>query len=207
MVDDVQFIGQELAELDPDVPKHLQPRRYRVTALCLRCQEEYEWVTTKLEGKDRPCPKKRCREAARAEEIEREVANRTKMLEEQRPPGHIGDKPIVKAIDTTAQIVMEDHGLTDLKDNIRRGESMAPKLPPAQQRMADGFFGGQNLIPDGAVNRRRQAQMDRLARSAIAGAFRGTAPPANLVLPGRQGEPALRSLGADPSNPAGKVIR
>ena len=48
----------------------------------------------------------------------------------------------VRAADTTAAIVMQDYGMTDLRDNVREGESAAPKLPPAQQAAADNFFGG-----------------------------------------------------------------
>ena len=54
----------------------------------------------------------------------------------------VGGSLAVRAVDTTAQIVMEDHGLTDLRSDVREGESAAPKLPPRQQAMADGFFGG-----------------------------------------------------------------
>jgi len=52
----------------------------------------------------------------------------------------VGGSLVVKAVDTTAQIVMEDHGMTDLRSDVREGESMAPKLPPRQQAMADNFF-------------------------------------------------------------------
>lgn len=51
-----------------------------------------------------------------------------------------GGSLIVRAVDTTAQIVMQDHGMTDLRSDVREGESMAPKLPPRQQAMADSFF-------------------------------------------------------------------
>lgn len=48
----------------------------------------------------------------------------------------------IKAIDITAKTVMEDYKMGDLKDNVRTGDVMAPKLPPAQQAKADNFFGG-----------------------------------------------------------------
>jgi DNA-directed RNA polymerase subunit RPC12/RpoP len=47
-----------------------------------------------------------------------------------------------QAIDMTANIVMEDHKLGDLKDNVRMGETMAPKLAPGAQAMADSFASG-----------------------------------------------------------------
>ena len=46
----------------------------------------------------------------------------------------------VRAIDTTAQIVMEDYGMSDLKDRVYEGETAAPKLPPKLQTMADNMF-------------------------------------------------------------------
>ena len=55
-----------------------------------------------------------------------------------RAPG-IGGNALVKAMDTTADMVMKDYGMTDLA-SARQGESMAPKLPPDQQRRADAMF-------------------------------------------------------------------
>lgn len=55
-----------------------------------------------------------------------------------KAPG-IGGHPFVKAMDKTADMVMADYGMTDLA-SARQGESMAPKLPPAQQERADAMF-------------------------------------------------------------------
>lgn len=55
-----------------------------------------------------------------------------------RAPG-IGGNPFVKSMDATANIVMKDYGMTDLA-SARVGESMAPQLPPHQQRRADAMF-------------------------------------------------------------------
>lgn len=52
----------------------------------------------------------------------------------------IGGSLIVRAVDQTAQIVMEDHGMTDLRSDVREGEAMAPKLAPRLQAMADNMF-------------------------------------------------------------------
>ena len=70
-----------------------------------------------------------------------------------------------KAVDTTANIVMEDYKLTDLKDNVRAGETMAPKLAPVLQEKADNMFGGA---------RRKNAGFNgaALARLAKSGALR-----------------------------------
>lgn len=55
-----------------------------------------------------------------------------------KAPG-IGGNLLVKAMDTTANIVMADYGMTDLH-SARPGEAMTPKLPPDQQRRADAMF-------------------------------------------------------------------
>jgi hypothetical protein len=45
-----------------------------------------------------------------------------------------------KSVDSTADIIMNDYKMTDLRDDARMGESSAPKLPPAMQAQADNFF-------------------------------------------------------------------
>jgi|HubBroStandDraft_6_1064221.scaffolds.fasta_scaffold04429_4 hypothetical protein len=185
----VAYVGSE--SMPPD--GYLRPKRYRITAVCLHCEKEFHWTATSPGGPDRACPRRVCKAAALEERIAREVANRTKMFEEQRAPGIIGDKPIVKAIDTTADIVMTDHHLTDLKDNIREGESMAPKLPQAQQHAADEFFSGKAVMEQAGLHN-RQAQL--MGRRAIAGHYRGMAISPTVAGVGRQpGDKALRSLG------------
>ena len=52
----------------------------------------------------------------------------------------VGGSVAVRAVDQTAQIVMEDHKLTDLRSDVREGETMAPKLAPRLQAMADNMF-------------------------------------------------------------------
>lgn len=56
-----------------------------------------------------------------------------------KAPG-IGGSPMVKAMDMTANTVMREYGLTDLKSDGRQGATMAPSLPPPQQAAADGMF-------------------------------------------------------------------
>jgi hypothetical protein len=43
-------------------------------------------------------------------------------------------------VDQTYQIVSEDYKMTDMRDNVREGETMAPKLAPRLQAMADNMF-------------------------------------------------------------------
>ena len=82
---------------------------------------------------------------------------------------------------------MQDYKLTDLRDNIRPGESMVPKLPGKMQSAADNFFGGGNL--NGGSR-----SMNALARRALAGAYKGSAVAPTDIFPGQRGESALRKV-------------
>lgn len=176
--------------MEPD--GYLQPRRYRESFCCDRCGHEWSRITTKPGGKEPPCPLKACKEAALEEEINLRAENMARILLEQRAPGVIGNNVQNKAIDTTAEIVMQDHHLTDLRDNIRPGESMAPKLPGPQQAAADNFFSA------GAAAGSRQAKMmSRLGQRAIAGAFRSTALNPATIVGGTPGETPLRVVGQE----------
>lgn len=112
-----------------------------------------------------------------------------------RAPAVVGQSNHVKAIDETAKIVMETYGMTDLRTDVREGETMAPKLAPKLQAMADGMFGG-------GRNRGIAASgMDpaRLARQAMGGAFSpkrtGSADPISVVQAPRE-KPPVQILNA-----------
>jgi len=184
-----EYIGRE--NIGPE--GYLQPTRYRITCKCLRCGHEFSRITTKLSGNDPPCPKKACKEALIEEEVERRTANFKAMLESGHPPAQIGNKPIVAAIDRTAEITMQDHGLTDLQDNIRQGDIMAPKLPAPMQRQVDGFFNGSAV--KGAAGTRMAKRMNALGQRALAGGYRHMAADIPSILPGKPGESALRFVG------------
>jgi hypothetical protein len=119
------------------------------------------------------------------------------VIEAASPPGIVG-APQVKAIDTAARIVMEDHHLTDLKDNVREGDIMAPSLPPAQQKQADQFWGGPAKSAPTMADRKRQAQMRRIMQGAIAGKYRNAALDVKAVLP--DSRVAMRSVAKVPIN-------
>lgn len=180
------YVGSETLPADG----YLQPRRVKITCLCHRCGHEFSWVAKAVTAKDRPCPRKACKEAAIEEDVQRRAANMAKIFEEQRAPGVIGDKMVVKAVDETARIVMEDHNMTDLKDNIRPGEAMAPKLPGAQQAAADNYFSANPLQSRGVGSR----QAELLKRRALAGAFRGMAINPSNVVPGTPGQSPMRHI-------------
>lgn len=116
-------------------------------------------------------------------------------LKDGKAPAQIGKNNTVKAIDMAAQIAMEDYKLTDLKDNIRVGETMAPRLAPALQKQADTFFSPQENPQLGS---RRQKQLKMLGQRAIAGAFRNMAVDVKGVLPDNR--VALHKARTEPLN-------
>lgn len=70
-----------------------------------------------------------------------------------------------KCVDKTADIVMTDYGMTNLKDNVRVGESMAPKLAPRLQELANNMFSG-------AKNKGAAFNAAAMAKRAMSGALR-----------------------------------
>lgn len=191
MSEETEYLGSK----EVGAESYLGPTRYRITCKCLRCGHVYKRTLKVVPKENPPCPKQRCK-AAILEEARRAMeANIRRMVEAERGPGHIGDKPMVRAIDKTAEIVMHDHGLTNLKDNIRPGENMAPPLPPKLQTAADNFFRGPSMTPD--AKNRRAKQMELLGRRAMAGAFRGMAINPDAIVHGQKGVSPLRSLGKE----------
>jgi hypothetical protein len=178
----------ETEVLEPD--GYLQPKRYKITYKCERCGHVYHRTFKVVPRKDPPCPNKSCADKAEIEDLKKRLDNLTRMLESGQAPAHIGQNVRVKAIDTTANIVMEDYKFTNLKDRVEPGEGVAPKLPPQQQAMADNYFGGGSMKAAG-LNKK---QTDLLGRRAIAGAFRDMAvAPTSLRPPGSTpGESPLR---------------
>jgi hypothetical protein len=61
-------------------------------------------------------------------------------LSKNRAPATIGANLRIKAVDETARIVMEDHGLGDLRSDQRMGDTAAPRLRPDLQKIADNMF-------------------------------------------------------------------
>lgn len=164
----------------------MEPKRYRVSYRCEKCGHAWKKTYKAIPSDDPACPSVKCAVDTATAALALQVANLTRMLQEQRAPGVIGDKLGVKAIDMTAEMVMRDNNLTDLKDNIRTGESMAPKLPPPMQKAADSFFGGgagKALGTGKPVETRMQRQMKALGARAIRGAFRNASVAPNMVLP------------------------
>ncbi len=133
------------------IPAHLTPKRYKLRLQCTRpsCGHIYTkelseraYLALLADGRrDPPCPRKACREAIIAEDIETRARNLAGILSSQRAPGRVGST-LARAVDLTARITMADHGLTNMRDNNRVGETSVPSLPAHQQDRADNFFSG-----------------------------------------------------------------
>lgn len=158
--------------LDADIPAHLQPVKYDISCKCPLCEKTFtkvvgervhmEIVTGRRQGL--PCPRKACKEKVRAAEIERMARNMAAVIAEGRGPGQVGSN-FSKAADITANLVMKDYNLTDLRDDNRPGESSTPKLPAPQQERADAFFGTSQKV----VNPFLQHELQRATMAANSG--------------------------------------
>ena len=171
-----EYTGYEVVEPEG----FLEPKMYKCSFTCEKCGHEWTRTLKAVPRKLPPCPNRKCIDASALSAAQQEIGNLRRMLDEQKAPGHIGDNVRTKAIDATADIVMQDHKMTNLRDGIRPGESMAPKLPLAQQAAADNFFaagaaakgakavdfatGGQRVITPN--------QMKLIGRRAMSGAYR-----------------------------------
>lgn len=192
-----EFIASEAVV--PETPFELA--KIRVLYRCAQCGHNWKSRPVRVPPKQDPsCPNPRCIEIALLRQTAREVENLKRMLSEQRAPAQVGDKAIVRAIDYTANAAMQDYGLTDLKDSIREGESMAPKLPVPQQALADNYFGGQKdvMVKDVMTGQNRPvlaASLTRAGKRAMAGAFRNMAVAPNAVIPeSMRGQSPLRMV-------------
>jgi hypothetical protein len=109
--------------------------RFSVTIRCLNpdCGHRYKRVLM-AENEDAlsyvpdpPCPE--CRKRSKKKRFD---------YDGQAPA--VGGSMVARAVDITAEIAMENTGLTDLRDDVREGETATPKLAPRLQQMADNMF-------------------------------------------------------------------
>ena len=129
-------------------------QKFRITLRCKTCGNKWSRVVVDPDKADPPCPQ--CR---------RRYETRGMDYDSNRAPANVGNNNHIKAIDQTAEIVMRDHGMTDLRSDVREGETSAPKLAPHLQKAADSFFqrpaSRNKLIPNAAL----------MARRAMAGSY------------------------------------
>jgi hypothetical protein len=181
---------------------YLQPRRYEVFCECLLCGETYSWITEKPRGKNELCPNPICVEVRREAAVAKAKKNFAKIVKEQKAPSRIGGNVMVAAVDRTAEIVMQDHKMTDLRDNIREGDIVAPKLRPDLQRQADGMFNGQGLAHavgagPGGTGRSMARRMEMMAKRALAGSYRASAASPAAIHERPAGEAPMRYIGKE----------
>lgn len=122
----------------------------------------FKRVVRSVNAPDPKCPKRSC-----------QVVYHDIGLDMAGPPPAIGGSNIAKAVDTTAEMVMQDHKMTDLRDGTRQGEISAPKLKPELQNQVDNFFSG------GGQQRQRSwgFNAQSLGRQALAGNLRSSVTP------------------------------
>lgn len=144
---------------------------YKVTIRCLTCQHRYERVMKAesadllADRPDPPCPK--CRKRAKTNVPTFDYTTG------QAPA--VGGSLIAKAVDTTTEMVMQDYGMTDLRDAKREGDTMAPKLPGPMQSAADNFFNrpkqGQRLNPNAGSSPLMGMSPGMVRNAAVSGRF------------------------------------
>ena len=162
---------------------YLQPDKVRVWFRCERCGHEYNKVYKAIPKKDAPCPEQACIDAIAAERAVKGMANAKGIIESRQAPGIAGLNMKNKLIDKVAADTMQDYGLTDLKDNLRIGDTMVPPLQDGLQKQADNFFSGGAKIAGKSVSALRQgaisgAYTDRSASSAFTPPRESTMPKA-----------------------------
>jgi hypothetical protein len=179
--------------------------KYQLVLRCRACQHKYKRIVTAENEEavaaipDPPCPK--CAKKTRRTDVMETASAPLPFdgidLTRQRAPGIVGANTMVKAVDKTAEIVMADHHLSDLKTNVRQGDTVAPPLPPHQQKMADNFFNSSKAAT-GPARTMRQKQMQAAIRRTLAGGNRAMSVDVKGILPDKR--VALRKIGVEEIN-------
>jgi len=144
----------------------LEPTKYKIRYQCDLCGHNYTRTYKVIPKNDPACPSKSCQTKQQLVAMQKEMANLKRMVEAGAAPAQTGSNVRVHAVDETAKIVMEDYQMSNLRDGIGPGESVAPKLPPQQQAAAAAArIESQEEIADNRndVNRERiQVQRDKM---------------------------------------------
>lgn len=160
--------------------------KYRMTFKC-SCGNIFRKITTDPDLMAPPCPK--CKQSHKktkfvrtgdgpisdsdlfAEKVARKLREtpewQQQYMAKALAPTTVESRNLNKCVDKTADIVMHDYKMTNLKDNVRPGETMAPKLAPNLQSAADGMFGGGS-----SQKKRLGIDTARIARAAMSGSLR-----------------------------------
>ena len=180
-----EYIGREC--LNPN--ETFEPWKYRIDYRCNMCGEEYSVHARSTPRKDPPCPNEACVAEAKAWDDAKARKNMSGILESGRFPG-IGGNRAVQVIDDVAENIMATSGLTDLQDNVREGDVVAPKLPPKMQQAADNLWTPQHQPSMGSGPAPSAAQVAAMQSSALGGAFGSMAVNPRKIL----GEPGTNRL-------------
>lgn len=173
--------------------------RFKITCRCNDCGNKFHHMAASPAVADPPCPK--CNSTNELRGLD---------LTTGKAPS-VGGNLAVKAMDITADIVMQDHGLTDLKSDGRQGATMAPPIRADLQQAADNMFTGKLGPGAGRHNpiAARMRQIGAMARQqgglAQLGAMRdpGVPDPISMVQATRT-RPNVTLL--NPRNKDGSVI-
>jgi hypothetical protein len=133
---------------------------YRITLRCTDCGHKWRRTVESPDEADPPCP---C--------CERRPVNIGLDVSAGIAPS-IGGNPANKAMDFTLETVAQEYGFTDLRTDARDGETMTPKLPPAQQAAADAMFNPTlRKKTMGSNGNRLGAKLGAMAANAMAGGY------------------------------------
>lgn len=97
------------------------------------------------------------------------------IIENRKAPS-MGAGNFTKAMDATARMVMEDYGMTNLRDNLRVGDNMVPALSGkddqgvALEQRVDNVFKPQVNNVSGLVGNNLTSKISNMVNS---GAFKG----------------------------------
>lgn len=126
---------------------------YRGSYRCKDCNYNFSRITKAFPKKDPNCPQCKKADKLKCGGI---VSDKTHAMEPVSTLGGTPDNPqktfsmgpsnFTKAMDATSEIVMRDYAMTNLQDNLREGDSMAPKLRPDLEQQVDQVFKPQKPI-------------------------------------------------------------
>jgi len=129
---------------------------YRSTYRCSECKSTFEKTTQGFPKKDPACPT--CKKMKRVH-MKGSVSDKTHNFGETDIVGGTPEKPqksfsmggtnAHKAFDKTAEIVMQDYGMTDINmnSNVRDGDNLVPKLrADLEERVNKGWGDKPNKV-------------------------------------------------------------
>ncbi len=116
---------------------------------CSDCTHVFSVVTeNRPKGRCPSCPECKKKNHATLRSIsksnrsytQKELDHNTQDILQSRQAPAMGKSDFTKAMDLTANIVMEDCNMTNLRDNLREGENMVPNLAPELEKRVETAF-------------------------------------------------------------------